>query len=223
MKKVFLIIFPVVWLLSCHDEDNLPRIETITKGSKWTLRIGSPPEDVYRQLQELGNEKKFTDVAITYRQAFSKPEEIRDLLPFYRAITLQSNAGRIDRVLFQFNQDKVSAIEAGGGMIEEVSQWPLDTPGEISIRSNDPVHEFYTKLLAIYQIPAYSNYQIILPDKSLEKPFDPDMANYSEWRFSFSAEIKPGTSGRSSVILYFSNGRLSKIRHEYNEAEMYSR
>jgi hypothetical protein len=218
MKKVRSIIFPVLLLFSCNENDNLPRVETTTSGSKWTLRIGSPAADVYSQLQELGIEKNFTEVSLVYRKPFSKPEEVRDHLPFYRAITLQSNTGRIERVLFQFDQDKVSSIEAGGGMVAEVYQWPLDAPDEISIHSNDPIDVFYAKLLAIYQMPGYGSYQIILPDKSLEKPFDPDMANHNEWRFSFSEKIKPGKNGRSSVALYFSKGKLNKIRHEYDES-----
>lgn len=222
MKKIFLLSLPVLFLFSCKKGDKLPHVETIISGSKWTLQIGSSPADVYGQLQKLGEEKKFNDVAVVYRQPFSKPEEIKDLLEFYQAITLQKSTGQIERVLIQFKQDKVSSMEAGGGMLNEVSKWPQDAPGEITIHNNDSIDALYTKLLAIYQMPTYNNYQIILPDKPLEKPFDPDMANYSEWHFTFSIDVKAGKTGTSAVTLYFKNGKLNKIQNTYNEADVYN-
>lgn len=220
MKRIIL-IFAVLFLFSCELGNNYPQIENITNGGKWTLQIGSPPEEVYSQLHKLGAEKKFDAVAIVYRKPFSKPEEIQNYLGLYRAITLQNKSGVIDRVLIQFSQDKVSSIETGGAMLDATSSWPQNASDGIAIHVNDPIDKMYEKLLAIYQIPTYNNYQIILPDKSLEKPFDPDMANYSEWGFTFSYEVKPGRGGISSVRLFFKNGKLSTIRHEYNEADIY--
>lgn len=221
MKRIILLIFPVLFLFSCELEDNFPQIENITNGGKWTLQIGSSPIEVYSQLHQLGIEKKFDAVAIVYRKPFSKPEEIQNYLGLYRAITLQSKSGVIDRVLIQFNLDKVSSLETGGAMLDATSSWPQNALDEFAIHVNDPINKVYEKLLAIYQIPTYSDYQIILPDKSLEKPFDPDMANYDEWGFSFSYEVKPGRGGISSVRLFFKNDKLSRIRHEYNEADIY--
>lgn len=221
MKRIILLIFPVLFLFSCELENNYPQIENITNGGKWTLQIGSSPIEVYSQLHQLGIEKKFDAVAIVYRKPFSKPEEIRNYLGLYRAITLQSKSGVIDRVLIQFNQNKVSSLETGGAMLDATSSWPQNASEEIAIHVNDPIDKVYEKLLAIYQMPTYNKYQIILPDKSLEKPFDPDMANYDEWGFAFSYEVKPGRGGISSVRLFFKNGKLSRIRHEYNEADIY--
>ena len=222
MKRTLLFILSVLFLFSCKKGSDLPLVETITSGSKWNLQTGSLPEDVYSQLQKLGEEKQFTDVAVAYRHPYSKPEDIKGNFSFYRALTLQSNTAYIERVLIQFRDDKVSSIHAGGAMLDSISQWPRDTPDESTIHNNDPVSGVYAKLLAIYQIPAYSKYQIILPDKSLEKPYDPDMAHYNEWGFTFSHEVKPGRTGTSNVTLYFSNGKLSKIRYEYNEADVYN-
>jgi len=106
-------------------------------------------------------------------------------------------------------------------MLDATSSWPQNTSDAIAIHVNDPIDKMYEKLLSIYQISEYIDYQIILPDKSLEKPFDPDMANYGEWGFSFSYEVKPGRGGISSVRLFFENGKLSRIKHEYNEADIY--
>lgn len=221
MKRIILLIFPVLFLFSCKLEDSYPQIENITSGGKWNLQIGSSPIEVYSQLHQLGIEKKFDAVAIVYRKPFSKPEEIQNYLGLYRAITLQSKSGVVDRVLIQFNQDKVSSLEAGGALLDATSSWPQNAMDEIAIHINDPIDKMYQKLLAIYQMPTYNDYQIILPDKSLEKPFDPDMANYDEWGFSFSYEVKPGRGGISSVRLFFENGNLSRIRHEYIEADIY--
>lgn len=222
MKKIYLLLLPVLFAIACKKDDVLPLSETVTKGSKWNLRIGSLPADVYSQLQQLGLEKNFADVAVVYRQPSSKPEEVQGRLSFYRAVTLQKNSVYTERVLIQFRQDRVSSIQAGGAMLDSVSKWPQDTPDETTIHKDDPVDNMYAKLLAIYKTPAYGNYQIILPDKSLEKPFDPDMANYDQWSFAFSTDVKPGKRGTSFVALYFSSGKLSKIRHTYTEATVYN-
>ena len=221
MKKLILLVVPMLFLFfSCGQDDTFPRIENTTSGEKWTLKIGSSPTEVYAQLQKLGTEKNFGSVAIVNRKPFSKPEEIQNYFGLYQAITLQTKSGVIERALILFNQDKVSSIEVGGAMLDSTNAWPQNTSNEIAIHVNDPIDKIYEKLLAIYKIPTYSDYQIILPDKSLEKPFDPDMANYDEWAFDFSKNISTGTVGRSSVRLFFNNQKLVKIRDEYSEDEV---
>ena len=222
MKKIILPVLSLLFLFSCKKEDGLPRVETITGGNKWTLQTGSSPAEVYAQLQQLSEEKEIDEVAVVYRQPFSAPEEVKAHLPFYNAITLQNNTGRIERVLLQFSGETVHSIAAGGGRLDEVSEWPLDVPDEIRIRPHDPISELYQKLLAIYERPLYNQYQIILPNKSLAKPFDPDMANYTEWAFTFPVDVKENRTGTSSVRLYFTHGKLNKIRHEYNEADVFN-
>ncbi len=221
MKNLILLVVPVLFLFfSCVQDGIFPRIEKTTSGKKWVLQIGSSPIEVYNQLQKLGTEKNFEAVAVVYRKPFSKPEEIQNYFGLYQAITLQSKSGVIERTLIQFNQDKVGSIEVGGAMLEPTATWPQNTSDEIAIHVNDPIDKIYEKLLAIYQIPIYGDYQIILPDKSLEKPFDPDMANYDEWAFDFSENINTGKVGRSFVRLFFNNKKLVKIKHEYYENEV---
>jgi hypothetical protein len=221
MKKLILLVVPALFIFfSCEQDDIFPRVEDTTSGKKWTLQIGSTPVEAYNQLQELGIAKKFDAVAVVYRKSFSKPEEIKNYLGLYRAITLQSRSGVIARALIQLNQDKVSSIEIGGALLDATFKWPQDASDEIAVHVNDPIDILYEKLLAIYQIPRYSDYQIILPDKSLEKPFDPDMANYNEWAFDFSETISMSKVGRSFVRLFFYNKKLVKIKLEYNENEV---
>jgi hypothetical protein len=221
MQKLVISVISTLFLLhSCAKEDIFPQVENTTSGKKWTLQIGSSPLDVYSQLQILGKEKNFDAVAIVYRKPYSKPEEIENYLGFYQAITLQSKSGVMERALIQFSQDKVSSIEVGGALPDPIATWPPNSPDEIAIHVNDPVDKVYGKLLAIYQIPTYRDYQIILPDKTLKKPFDPNMANFDEWAFDFSENISAGKVGRSFVRLFFNDKKLVKIRLEYKENEV---
>lgn len=133
---------------------------------------------------------------------------------------MQSNSGVIDRALIQLAQNKVSSIESGGSLLDSVSVWPQNIPDEEAIKVNDQTDEVYQKLVSIYQIPEYRSYQIILPDKPLDKPYDTDMANYKEWAFEFSEQIGAEKTGNNSVRLYFENNKLVKIENEYSEHQM---
>ncbi|WP_299670120.1 hypothetical protein [uncultured Polaribacter sp.] len=218
MKKSFLVsVFAFFLLVSCIDEDSFPQIETITEGKKWTLEMGSSPSEVYTQLQEFNLEKNFNTVAIAYRQPYSSPEEIKSDISLYNSISLQTTSGVLERVLISFDQDKVSAIEKGGGLLDPIQYWPENQPNDISIHVDDPLEIIQQKLIAIYQISTYQEYQIILPDKLLAKSYDPEMKNYEEWLFVFSESISSLREGRTYVRLYFKNEKLVKIRTEYEE------
>ncbi|WP_086478478.1 MULTISPECIES: hypothetical protein [Arenibacter] len=220
MKRIILLAITILSVSCNTDDDIYPQIENITSGKKWNLQIGSSKTEVYSQLQELGMEKSFDGVSMVYRQPFSTPDDIQSDLSLYRAISIETNSGVIERTLIQFDGNKVISIEKGGAHLETISKWPEDTPNESSILIDDPVNRILQKLAAIYQIPAYQNFQIVLSDKWLEKPYDTDMNNYDEWAFAFSKDISSGKSGLSAVRLYFDNGNLVKIRHEYNETDI---
>lgn len=219
MKKIILVTVVMLFAISCETDDAFPQIENITSGGKWTLQIGSSHIEVYSQLQELGLEKNFDDIAIVYRQPYSYPAEIESDLSLYRSITLEAPSGRVERVLIQFNEDKVTSIEKGGALLDVIPKWPESEPDETAIQVNDPLAEILAKLTTIYQNPIYENYKIILSNKWLEKSYDQDMDNYDEWAFTFSEDISSQRVGLSSVFLFFKNGKLSKIRHEYNEVD----
>ena len=223
MKKIFLLIIPALFTLSCKKGGNVPRVETITSGTKWGIKIGASHAAVYAQLQKLGPEKNFNDIAVAYKQPFfSSPAAIQNKFEFYSAITLQKNTPVIERAIISYDKDKINSIETGGALSTEVAKWPKDAPDETALHKNDPVDKIYTKLLAIYQLPAYAKYQLILPDKVLQKPFDPDMANYNEWQFYIFEDVKPGRTGRSFIRLFFKNGKLEKIRNQYDEYDVYN-
>lgn len=221
MKKMFtktgvMVFFPVLIFTSCLKTEDGTEVETITKGEKWGIRIGSTPEDVFSRLQSLGREKGFYDVAIVYRQPYADPTGIQHHLDFYDGVTLRNNrSGRLERAVIRFSDDVVDAINVGGALPTETDRWPTDVPEEVAITKGDPVGKLYEKLLAIYQQPDYSDYGIVLPDKTLRKPFDPDMENYNEWAFTFFEDTdNVNKKARSSVRLYFDRGRLDKIHRE---------
>ncbi|MCK0145857.1 hypothetical protein MWU78_09395 [Arenibacter sp. F26102] len=217
--KSILLFFSVLCLLSCLKDDGFPQTETTTQGKKWNLEIGSSPLEVFGQLQELGTEKNIDRVSILYRLPYSNPEQIQSDIALYDAITIETTSGILERTVFQIDHNKVSAIEKGGGMLEPIQNWPEDLPSDASIYINDPVEVLMEKLTAIYQLPLYQNYQLVLPGKSLAKPYDPDMVNYDEWFFTFSENISSSVDGRNSVRLFFKNEKLVKIKNEYEEFE----
>ena len=220
MKKFALLFLTVLFFASCVNDDSFPKTETITKGTKWNLRIGSTPEQVYSQLQELGIEKNFDDVNIDYRLPYGKSEEIKSDLSLYHAITLEASSGVTERVVVQFEKDKVKSIEKGGGLLDPIAKWPENMADESTIHINDPISGIKEKLLAIYQNPTYEKYKITLPQKWLQKDFDTDMSNYDQWSFSFFADISYSKNARSAVTLFFKNGKLIKIKNVYQEFEI---
>ena len=222
MKKLVLLIFNILFLYSCVQDDIFPQKENITSGTKWTLQIGSSPTEVYNQLQQLGIEKNFHDVAIVHRKPFSKPEDIKSDLGLYRAITVETSSGITKRGVIHFDHGKVSSIEKGGALLDVIPKWPEDTGDDISILLNDPITTVNQKILSIYQIPKYKDYKIILSNKWLKKPFDPEMSNYNEWYFTFSSDLNPGSARQSNVSIFFQDGKLSRILHEYKDGEIFN-
>jgi hypothetical protein len=220
MKKIIVLVLSALFFVSCVNDDSFPKTENITKGTKWNLRIGSSPMEVYKQLQDLGIEKNFDAVNINYRLPYSKPEDIKSDLSLYRSITIDAPSGRIERVLIQFDQNKVEAIEKGGGLLDPITKWPENMSDQNTINLNDPIDGIQQKLVAIYQNPTYENYKITLSNKWLQKAFDPDMSNFKEWSFTFSTDVSSSKGGRSDVTLYFKNGKLIKIRNTYEEFEI---
>lgn len=219
MKKIVSLCIPLLFI-ACSLDDDLPREKTTKHGKRWTLQIGSSPKETYKQLQGLGKEKNFDQVAVVYRKPYSKPSEIKSNLNLYRAVSVETTSGKTERILFQFRNDRVNSIEIGGGLLDSIAKWPQNIANKNAIHVNDPVSEVREKLITIYEIPQYQNYHLILSDKWLKKAYDPDMDNYEEWAFSFSKKIGNLKDGRHSVRLYFKNEKLIKIRDTYDELEL---
>ena len=215
-------LLPLLMLWSCSKRDDSPRVTAITQGSKWTLQIGSSPEETYRQLQALQEDRNFDRVALIHRPSYVAPEDIKDLLPYYDAMTLQSNTGRINRAVIRWGRDTILSVETGAGLLDVVHGWPLNYPEEMSLEQGDPTDRVYEKLSRIWQIPDYQQYQIILPDKPLNLDYDPDMAHYDQWAFTFSVDLGSGRYGQYSVRLFFKKHRLAKVEITYGEGQAYA-
>ena len=56
---------------------------------------------------------------------------------------------------------------------------------------------------------------IVLSEKNLEKEYDPEMAKYTQWEFSFPEIKKDDQIGRYYICLYFDNNKLERIRKKY--------
>lgn len=224
MRKIALLALLVLLFFSCKKDSGAPYVETITKGDKWGLQIGSSFADVYSRLQALGQEKNFHALSLNSQPPILKPEDLQNRLELYSGLSLQiKDPGRIEQVIIYFSQDTIHSIEFGGGLPVETSKWPLDVADQIVLKKGDRVSGIYSKLLAIFQLPAYNNnYQFFLGTKPLDKPFDPAMTKSEEWDFDFLVTVRPGRDGRSSVNLFFKDGKLYKIVHSYNEGDVYN-
>lgn len=221
MKKTLLLLSVIAFcFFSCMKDNDPFHTENITKGSKWTLTIGSSPAQVYSQLQTLGLERNFSSIIIVGRKPYSKPEDMQDMIGFYNGITVISNDGVIDGASIQLIQDTVNSIDAGNGMLYSVSFWPQDISDKEAIQVSDSITEMYQKLLNIFLVPKYSSYQIFLSDKPLNKPFDPDMSIYEEWGFGFSETISTEIARDYSVDLFFKDNKLVKIISSFRDLKM---
>lgn len=161
-------------------------------------------------------------MAVVYRQAFSKPAQVQSLFKYYNAVTLQTSQGQIERAVIELDDNKVKAINTGGALPSAATKWPQNVADALTIHQGDPLSTLYLKLVGIFQLPQYAGYQIILPNKPLSNPFDPDMANYNEWAFTFTESTSSSTSATSAVRLIFKNGTLNTIRIGYNEGTVYN-
>lgn len=211
-------------LTSCLKEKNNIQSTIITEGSKWGITIGSPAEEVYQALQQLDQEKdgKIGYVAYYGQHAYDTPAEIEQRYMYYDAISLQSPGSAIDRVIITYDENQVTAIEAGGGLTDEVEKWPQEISDEISIHKDDEIETLFQKIVAIHDLPAYNTYQIIMPEKTLSKGFDPELASLEQWGFSFEDMIASGKAGMNTAVLYFSDGKLEKIAISYREYEVFN-
>lgn len=222
MKKIIISALAYLLLLSsCNLNSDFSRIENIKKGSKWTLKIGSTPAEVYSQLQELNKKKKIGGVEIVGRKDL-KPEDFRDKIGLYDYLYFEyptADNGNW-RTRIQFNDGKVECISVYGihqTAISEKEKWPENLPDETAILINDPIGKIPDKLAAIFQTDGYQDPKIQMYRKTLSLPFDPDMGNYERWNFVFFEDILPGKNSRSTVELIFKNGKLYTIKHTYEE------
>lgn len=207
---------------ACKKEKQGDYSETITQGEKWGIKIGSTQAEVYAQLQKAGPTLDFQYLGIYGRKPYTSPEKVAEILPFYYALTIYSSTGTLDRAVFLFSGDKIQEIAAGGGLTSGITKWPDGAADDTAIKVDDPVSTIGAKLLKIHQLPAYTTYSFVLSDKPLNKPYDPDLNNYSDWQFVFSDFVSASISGTSTVKLHFNAGKLERIDHDYREGQIFN-
>ncbi len=218
MKRIFYLFVLVSIFFSCKKEQTPPYTEVIKKGAKWGIQIGSSPAEVYVQLQKLSKEQSLYNVAVVGRKAFTSPTQLEALLPYYHFITLSRfDNGLLDRVVISFKDQAVEYIIAGNSLPQSTEKWPSHLPDEEAFLINDSKQQMYQKLKSLYQRPEFHTYELILSDKPLDLPFDPDMSHYNEWAFTFISIVSYPTAGQSQVRLIFKSGKLNQIIHHYSE------
>lgn len=222
MKKLLLILLIPTLLSSCKKDDGSPKTETITKGSKWGIRIGSSHAEVYSQLQLAGVEKSFSYVNVVGQGSFAKPEDIQGSFSKYWSIDLNSGGTVSEYASISLGTDKVTGIYAFQKGSATFQKWPSDVSDDLVIKANDSFDLLYQKLVAIYRLPRYKDvYRISLSAKPLSRGFDSKMADYEEWTFTFFVTVKTQDKiGRDVVNLFFKNGKLSMIKSVYEETGM---
>jgi len=222
MKRLLPIMLLLFCMAACKKEKQGNYSESITKGEKWGIKIGSSHAEVFAQLQKAGPTLDFQNVSIFGHKPYSAPEKLAPLLPYYYALTIYNDKGTLDRAVLLFSGDKVQQIATGGGLTNEVIKWPENAADDTAIKVDDPVSILAAKLAKIQQLPAYATYGFVLSDKPLNKPFDPDLVNHNDWQFGFSDFVSASTSGSSTVTLHFNAGKLERIDHDYREGGIFN-
>lgn len=188
------------------------------------MQIGSTAADVYLQLQQLGQQKEnLRQVEVMGQQytLYNQPDEVGPRMTLYSGISIEKQQATYpDRVIISFYGNRISNIDEGSGLTAPVAQWPQNVPEEIALQRDESLDNLYNKLQAIYNTGALAGYAIRLGQKSLEKPFDPVMADQDQWRFVFNESVSTNVDGRYTVTLHFKSGRLDRIYIEYSEFEI---
>lgn len=210
MKQLSLLLLSGLLLASCTKSGKDIKTESITQGAKWGIHIGSTPSEVYAQLQLLDEEKHISAVDVLNMPAFDNPVAVGPSITLYQIIALEEqNVSNPNRVLVAFNNNKVQ-VGTGTTSIDSVGRWPQNATDQNAIIYGEDVNTFYDKLLSVHASGVLNNYKIHLGPKTLAKEYDTRMESYSRWRISFLSD-----GILSTVDLYFSEGRLERIYHEY--------
>lgn len=240
MKKVILLCISFIGLVSCFDQKETLGVTDIVKGQQWNLKIGSSPEEVYYQLQELGEEKGFDDITLVCKSG-EHLASIGDNLSLYNAVTILRPSYDTDSVYIGFKNEEVTEIKRWRDPVFVIEEWLEDETGEvsmpflpgglklevdilkswseefpeISINLGDPVNLVSEKLGEILNRLGITKMPIALIEKNLKKGYDPAMAKYNQWEFSFLGIMEDVRVRRYSIRLYFDNDKLNRIRKEY--------
>ena len=171
--------------------------DSISAGSKYGITIGDDVEKVYADFQLYAQENKHEYLGIV-RPAYTKLEEVKELLPYYSSLYLKS-------VQFSFKDDKVASIFLTNG--DKVNEWPVGY--STTVKVNDPVNVIYDKLETIRKRVNFTHLfdHFNLNFKLIDKPLDLATKQSDKWYFRF----KTAENTFEYAELRFTNDRLSSI------------
>jgi hypothetical protein len=136
--------------------------------------------------------------------------QLKNRLPLYSYIVLDQSKGTDSGVQITLEAGKVKNIFLTSG--EELSQWPKKENANASIRLGDEATELHEKLTRIRGIKQYAATfeRIMMLTKDLSTPFDPDMAQSSQWYFAYTT----AANLFEVVNVHLKNGKVASITVE---------
>jgi len=218
MMKLFSYIMAIVFLSACAKEkDNTEiiveppfpyevTVDSILSGSQYNMNIGDSPEQTYTHLQAYSKAQKHTPYLSMYRSNAKQLAELKDRIPLYWSLFLDSQPSSPSSPRIYFENNKVKAIYFRDG--KRISSWPMN--GTYRITEGDALTTIYDKLVKISQDKKYSNlFQYLgLFEKNLDLGFDPYHTETSSWQYNFTVHEKD----IHMVSIYFKNNKLHMIK-----------
>lgn len=215
MKSLLLLFVPVCLLFSCKKDDTIPVNEDITSGSRWGIMIGSTPEQVYGQLQDLPGGLGVKAVYSLPRHQYVKVSDFQGNPALYNTFMIHQidSAGVVQ---IEYNNNISRIRWSGSDGIYPLQRWPAGTTAYLSV--GDGGAALQTKMSEIFKAwPYHGNYEISMGNKPLTSGFDLEMKKWDTWQFATSAPVSATATGVYVVTLHFSSGKLGRINLQYQE------
>lgn len=217
MKRLVVLATAALFLVSCMKKDKDHKIENITRGERWGIKVGSSGADVYAQVQALSQVKDLSELQVVGQYKFNSPEDIGERMILYNGISLEmKDVPYPQRIAIGFGKEKVSFIDSGSANLNPIPQWPAALPRTAALRDSLPLNKIYALLKAIKTSRILEKYTVGLGAKDLTKAYDPKMETYERWYFVFFDNSRE----RYSISLYFKNGVLNRLVQEYDRMEI---
>lgn len=221
MRKLLLFAIVIITtLISCKKEVHLPIEQTITKGSKWNILIGSTPEKVYSQIQQLSKSKSIGYIGLSNVPTYTDVKSIQNRISLYRVLVFDSITDLSAPIVFNMRAGKVFGIYKAGANFKPFPMWPDNISADSAIQLKDSATILYDKLVVIFKKQEWTKLYIQLSDKDLLKGYDIGMAKSNQWSFSFYEWLKNDKTGVTSMQLNFKNNILDNIYYTYNEGNI---
>lgn len=226
MRNAIQLIMMSILLCSfaaCLKDDDSTKVEQVKKGEKWGIRIGSNPEQVYQQIQQVSSEKHFDKLSIVYRKASNDPSLLPENLGAYNFLKFErqeEGEQYVTQAYLHFLDNKVLKIRfTKNNEWVDLEKWPEEEPENLSIQLGEEISTVYEKLQQLYGQENFLSYNFLLSDKPLDRGYDPKMELYTEWAFSFIEDAGSPNPTGTETRLYFEKNKLRKMQITYRTHE----